>query len=158
MSMERTFFMIKPDGVQRGLIGEIIGRMERKGFKIIGSKMLRLDAPLASKHYAEHQGKPFFEDLVNFITSGPVVALVLEGEDAVAVVRGMMGETDPKASLPGTIRGDLGMAMSRNVVHGSDSAKSAAREISQFFPEDELTVYKKDIDDWVYPQIDQTEV
>ena len=154
MSMERTFFLIKPDGIQRGLIGEIIGRVEKKGLKIIASRMLRLDVELASRHYAEHKGKPFFEELVDFITSGPVLALVLEGENAVEVVRGMMGKTDPKVSPPGTIRGDLGMVMSRNVVHGSDSAISAAREISLFFTENEIMVYKKDIDDWVYPQID----
>lgn len=152
--MERTFFMIKPDGVQRGLVGDIIGRMERKGFKIVGMKMLRIDDDLAKRHYGEHRGKPFFEDLVGFITSGPVVALVLEGENAVAGLREMMGKTDPKASRPGTIRGDLGMTMSRNVVHGSDSAESAAREISLFFSDDEIIAYKKDIDDWVYPQID----
>ena len=144
--------MIKPDGVQRGLIGDVLSRIERKGFKIVGMKMLRIDDDLANRHYGEHKGKPFFEDLVGFITSGPVAALVLEGDDAVAGIRTMMGKTDPKASGTGTIRGDLGMVMSRNVVHGSDSMKSAEREISLFFSEKELQVYKKDIDDWVYPQ------
>ncbi len=146
--------MIKPDGVQRGIIGDILSRVERKGFKIVGMKMLRIDDDLANSHYVEHQGKPFFEDLVGFITSGPVVAIVLEGDDAVTGIRKMMGKTDPKASDPGTIRGDLGMTMSRNVVHGSDSAESAAREMSLFFSGDELLTYKKDIEDWVYPQRD----
>lgn len=136
--MERTFVAIKPDAVQRGLIGEIIGRFERKGFKIAGMKFLQLDRQIAEKHYAEHVGKPFFEDLVGFITSGPLVAMVLEGTNAVETARKLMGATNPINAEPGTIRADLAYIMQRNVVHGSDSKASAEREISIFFDESEL--------------------
>lgn len=138
MALERTFLMVKPDGIQRGLIGEIIGRMERRGFRLVALKMLCVSREMAEKHYTEHREKPFFEDLVSFITSGPVVAMVVEGENAVENARTMMGRTDPKDSGPGTIRGDLALNMSRNVVHGSDSKDSAKREISLFFHESEL--------------------
>lgn len=133
--MERTFAMVKPDGVQRGLIGEIIGRLEKKDIRIVALKTMTISRELAQNHYAEHQGKPFFADLVEFITSGPVVAMVLEGEGVIGVVRTMMGVTDPQQAAPGTVRGDLAMSMEHNVMHGSDSPASAAREIALFFPE-----------------------
>nr|3VVU_A Chain A, Nucleoside diphosphate kinase [synthetic construct]3VVU_B Chain B, Nucleoside diphosphate kinase [synthetic construct] len=136
--MERTFVMIKPDGVQRGLIGEIISRFERKGFKIVAMKLMRISQELAEKHYAEHREKPFFSGLVDFITSGPVVAMVLEGKNVVEVVRKMIGATNPKEAAPGTIRGDFGMSVGKNVIHGSDSLESAEREISLFFKDEEL--------------------
>ena len=116
---ERTFVMVKPDGVQRGLIGEIVGRFEGRGLKLVGAKFMQIDEQLAHKHYAEHEDKAFFEDLVGFITAGPVFAMVWEGDDAVRQVRRMMGETDPAESAPGTIRGDLGLDLGRNVIHGS---------------------------------------
>lgn len=143
MSGERTFMMIKPDGVQRNLIGEVVGRVLRKGYKICAMKMMMIDDPMARTHYAEHEGKPFFNDLISFITSGPVVAMVIEGESAVEGIRRMMGKTDPRDSPPGTIRGDLGLNLSRNVVHGSDSATSANREISIFFDDIEILGYSR---------------
>ena len=131
--MERTFAMIKPDGVQRGLVGEVISRWEKRGIRIIALKSMRITRELAGQHYAEHRDRPFFADLVDFITSGPVVPMVLEGENVIAVVRTMMGATDPKEAAPGTIRGDLAMSIDQNVIHGSDSPASAAREIGLFF-------------------------
>ena len=119
---ERTFVMVKPDGVQRGLIGEIVSRFEDRGLKLVGGKFMQIDEELAHEHYAEHEDKPFFEDLVGFITSGPVMAMVWEGQDATRQVRKMMGETDPAESDPGTIRGDYGLDLGRNVIHGSDHA------------------------------------
>lgn len=151
MAVERTFFMIKPDGVQRNLIGEVVSRVLRKGYKICAMKMVWIDVPTAKKHYAEHEGKNFFPDLISFITSGPVVAFVIEGDNAVEGVRQMMGRTDPRSSSPGTIRGDLGIDLSRNVVHGSDSTTSAIREISIFFKESEITNYDRQDEAWTYP-------
>lgn len=148
--MDRTFVMVKPDGVQRGLVGKIIARFEEKGLKLVALKMMNIDADLASRHYAEHVGKPFFEPLVKYITSGPVVAMVLEGKGAVEVVRSMMGVTDPSKAAPGTIRGDMALDVGRNVVHGSDSAASAQREISLFFKPEELVDYRLDADKWLY--------
>ena len=130
----RTLVLVKPDGVRRGLIGEIVSRMEKKGLSIVALRMLRMDEALARRHYAVHEGKPFFNDLVDFITSGPVVAMLLEGEKAVDVVRTMMGDTDPKKSAPGTIRGDFGMDIGQNLIHGSDSDENARKEIDLFFP------------------------
>jgi nucleoside-diphosphate kinase len=130
----RTLVLVKPDGVRRGLIGEIVSRIEKKGLRIVTLRMLQMDRALARRHYAVHEGKPFFNDLVDFITSGPVVAMVLEGEKAVDVVRTMMGDTDPKKSAPGTIRGDLGMDIGQNLIHGSDSEENARKEIDLFFP------------------------
>ncbi len=130
----RTLVLVKPDGVRRGLIGEIISRVEKKGLKIVALRMLQMDKALAMRHYAVHQGKPFFDELVDFITSGPVVAAVLEGEQAVEVVRIMMGDTDPKKSAPGTIRGDFGMDIGQNLIHGSDSEENARKETDLFFP------------------------
>jgi nucleoside-diphosphate kinase len=148
--MSRTFAMVKPDGVQRGLVGEIVARFERRGVKLVAMKMLRIPREMAERHYGEHRGKPFFEPLVEFITSGPVVAMVLEGENAVQMVREMMGKTDPQKSAPGTIRGDMAVAMSRNVIHGSDSDASAEREIALFFKPEELVAYARIDEAWLY--------
>jgi nucleoside-diphosphate kinase len=132
----RTLFLCKPDAVERGLVGEIIGRIERKGLRIVALDLRRIDRVLAEEHYAEHQGKPFFEDLVVFITRSSLVAMVLEGgPDTWAVVRRLMGSTDPRQADPGTIRGDLALETSENLVHGSDGPESAAREIALFFPD-----------------------
>ena len=130
----RTLVLAKPDAVQRGLTGEIISRIERKGLKIVALRMLQMDRSMAGRHYAVHEGKPFFADLVDFITSGPIVAAVVEGEKAVEVVRTMMGDTDPKKAAPGTIRGDFGLDIGQNLIHGSDSEENARKEISIFFP------------------------
>jgi len=130
---QSTFVMVKPDGVRRGLIGEVISRFERKGLRLDAMRMLEIDEDLAGRHYAEHVGKPFYGDLVAFITGGPVVAMKWTGDDAVAVVRAMMGATDPKASSPGTIRVDFGLVITENIVHGSDSPESAERELRLFF-------------------------
>jgi nucleoside-diphosphate kinase len=148
--MERTYLMVKPDGVQRGLASEIISRFEKKGFKIIGLKMLQISRETAEKHYGEHVGKPFFAGLVDFITSGPVVAMVLEGSGVISAAREMMGATNPLKAAPGTIRGSYGIDTGRNIIHGSDSPESAAREISLFFREDELISYNRDVDRWIY--------
>jgi nucleoside-diphosphate kinase len=149
---ERTFVMVKPDGVQRGLIGEIVSRLEDRGLKLVGAKFMQIDRELAEQHYGEHEDKPFFEDLVSFITSGPVMAMVWEGQDAVSQVRTMMGETDPAESPPGTIRGDLGLDLGRNVIHGSDDEDPGAneREIELFFDEDELLEWERIDETWLY--------
>lgn len=136
--MERTFIMVKPDGVNQRLVGEVVGRFERRGFTLRGLKALRIDRALAERHYAEHVGKPFFESLVSFITSGPVVAMVWEGHDAIGVARAMLGVTDAAQAAPGTIRGDFSLSKERNIVHGSDGPESAAREIALFFSDVEL--------------------
>ena len=149
--VERTFVMVKPDGVQRGLIGEIISRFEDRGLKLVGGKFMQIDDELAREHYAEHVDKPFFEDLKSFITADPVFAMVWEGQDAVAQVRTTMGETDPADSAPGTIRGDFGLDLGRNVVHGSDTEPgSAEREIELFFDDDELLDYERIDETWLY--------
>ncbi|MEW6726042.1 nucleoside-diphosphate kinase [Desulforudis sp. 1088] len=148
--MERTFAMVKPDGVQRGLAGEIIKRFEQKGFKIVALKMMRIDRAMAERHYGEHREKPFFGDLVSFITSGPVVAMVIEGKDAVQGVRDMMGATNPLKAAPGTIRGTFGVDVGRNVVHGSDSPASAEREINLFFKPEEIVEFDRTLDAWIY--------
>lgn len=135
MSTERTFAMIKPDGVKRGLVGEIVGRLERKGFTIVAMKHMTIDRDLAERHYGEHKGRAFFDGLVGFITSGPVVAMVVEGEGVIAAWRTMMGATNPAEADPGTIRGDLATTIDENVVHGSDAPDTATREIGLFFPE-----------------------
>lgn len=134
--MERTFVLVKPDAVRRGLVGEVVARFERRGFEIKAMKMLSVERTLAEEHYAEHREKDFFGELVDSITSGPVVAFVLEGPDAIAVVRRMMGATNPIDADPGTIRGDLGLEIVANVVHGSDGAESAEREIKLYFGEE----------------------
>jgi nucleoside-diphosphate kinase len=151
MSGERTFVMVKPDGVQRGLVGEVISRLEDRGLKLVAGKFMQIDRDLGETHYGEHEGKPFYDDLVSFITSGPVMAMVWEGQDAIAQVRAMMGETDPAESAPGTIRGDLGLDLGRNVIHGSDTEPgSAEREIDLFFDEDELLDYERIDEAWLY--------
>jgi len=136
--VQRTLVLVKPDGVQRGLVGEIISRLERKGLKIVALKMLQMDRAMAERHYDVHRDKPFFSSLVDFITSGPVIAAVIEGENAVGVVRQTMGETDPLQSAPGTIRGDFGLEVQENLVHGSDSKENAQEEISLFFSDKEI--------------------
>jgi len=133
--LERTLVLVKPDAVARGLTGEIIGRLERKGLKILALEQRTLDRSTAEQHYAEHDGKPFFGELVDFITSGPLVALAAEGHRAVEAVRTLMGVTDPVKSAPGSIRGDFALEIGQNLVHGSDSAESAAREVKLFFPD-----------------------
>ena len=135
MAVERTLVLLKPDAVGRGLCGELIARFERRGLTVRGARLLKLSRQLAAQHYAEHKGKPFYADLVSFITSGPTMALALEGESAVSVVRAMMGATNPLDSAPGTIRGDYATELSFNVVHGSDSRASAKRELGLFFPD-----------------------
>jgi len=138
MAVEQTFAMVKPDGVRRGLTGTIIARIEAKGFKVRALKMMRVSRELAERHYGEHKGKPFFEGLVSFITSGPIVAMVVEGENAIAEWRKMMGATNPKDAAPGTIRGDFATTIDENVVHGSDAPATAEREIGIFFDPAEL--------------------
>jgi nucleoside-diphosphate kinase len=133
MTAERTFIMVKPDGVERGLVGEVIGRFEAKGLKLEQARMLTIDEAMARRHYEEHIEKPFFPELLQFITSGPVVAMEWSGEGAVAVARTIMGATDPKQAAPGTIRGDYGLAVTHNIVHGSDGVESAVRELDIFF-------------------------
>jgi nucleoside-diphosphate kinase len=135
MATETTLVLVKPDGVERGLCGEILARFERRGYDLRGARLLRVTKPLARRHYAEHRGKPFFHDLVDFITSGPVLALAVRGENAIAGVRGLMGATDPADSAAGTIRGDFATLLAENVVHGSDSRASARRELALFFPD-----------------------
>lgn len=150
IKLERTFLMVKPDGVSRGLIGEVISRVEAKGLKVVAMKMIKIDEELAKRHYAEHEGKPFFSGLISFITSGPVVTVVVEGKEAVRVLRTLIGETDPKEAEHGTIRGDFGIDVGRNIVHGSDSLESAKREVSLFFKPEEITEYKRTDEDWIY--------
>ena len=147
--MSRTLVLLKPDSVQRALVGDIIARLERRGLKIAGMKLMQVSNELAHRHYGEHEGKPFFADLVEFITSGPIVAMVLEGENAVQLVRATMGSTNPADSPPGSIRGDYGMTIGMNLVHGSDSDESAEREIGLFFSPDEVLNYERGIDSWV---------
>ncbi|GGJ10991.1 MULTISPECIES: nucleoside-diphosphate kinase [Paenibacillus] len=147
--MERTFLMIKPDGVQRGLIGRIISRLEDKGFKLIGGKFLIPTKEQAERHYAEHVGKAFYGELIDFITSGPVFAMVWEGDDVITLSRMVMGKTQVKEALPGTIRGDFAAHTPFNLIHGSDSPESAEREIANFFAPDELSVYEKNISAWL---------
>ncbi|MBL4976947.1 nucleoside-diphosphate kinase [Bacillus halotolerans] len=148
--MEKTFIMVKPDGVQRQLVGEILSRFERKGLQLAGAKLMRVTEQMAEKHYAEHQGKPFFGELVEFITSGPVFAMVWEGENVVEVTRQLIGKTNPKEALPGTIRGDFGMFVGKNIIHGSDSLESAEREINIFFKDEELVSYQQLMTGWIY--------
>jgi len=132
---ERTLVLCKPDAVARGLVGEVVGRLERKGLSLVAMDLRVLDEATAKQHYAEHEGKPFFDELVRFITSGPLVAICVEGPDAVAAVRTLMGPTDPVAAAPGSIRGDYGLEIGQNLVHGSDSPPSADRELALFFPQ-----------------------
>ncbi|GAA0458912.1 nucleoside-diphosphate kinase [Alkalibacillus silvisoli] len=148
--MEKTFIMVKPDGVQRNLVGDIVSRFEQKGFKLAGAKLMQIPTELAEEHYGEHKDKPFFGELVDFITSGPVFAMVWEGENVISTARKMMGATNPAESDIGTIRGDYGLTVGKNVIHGSDSPESAEREIGLFFKEGGLVEYTKDASKWVY--------
>ncbi len=147
--MERTLILVKPDGVQRGLMGEIIARFERRGLKLIGMKFLQMSEELAKKHYAVHAERPFFNDLVSYITSGPVVAMVWEGNDAIAAARATIGATKPVEANPGTIRGDFGMEIGRNLVHGSDSPENGVLEASTFFTDEELVSWGRVTEPWI---------
>jgi len=149
MAWERTFAMLKPDCVQRGLIGTVLARLERKGFRIAAMKLLAVSAEQAQRHYAVHEGKPFYERLVRYITSSPVVALVLEAPDAVAQLRLVAGVTKPNEAAPGTLRGDYGLDISNNLIHASDSPENAADEIAVYFTEDEIVSYRRAGDDWL---------
>ena len=147
--MNKTLALIKPDGVQRGLSGQIISRIEAKGLKIVGMKMIRMDSELAKSHYSDHVEKPFFPALMAFITSGPIIALALEGPNCVEALRNLMGTTNPIEATPGSIRGDLGLSVGNKLIHGSDSEESAVKELGIFFKKDELFEYKRSIDDWI---------
>ncbi|MNK79208.1 Nucleoside diphosphate kinase [compost metagenome] len=147
--MERTFLAVKPDGVQRGLVGEIIRRFEQKGFKLVGLKFMQLPRETAERHYGEHQGKPFFGGLVDFITSGPIVAMAWEGKNVIATARAMMGATNPANAASGTIRGDFASDIGRNIIHGSDAPESAERELGIFFKPEELVSWNRANDTWI---------
>lgn len=147
--MQRTLVLAKPDAVQRGLVGEIIGRFERKGLKLVGLRLLAVPREMAERHYAVHAGKHFYEGLVEFITSGPIAALALEGPDAIAVVRRMVGKTMPNEAEPGTIRGDLGVSGLRNLIHASDAPETAEAELELWFDADALVEYAREIDAWI---------
>lgn len=147
--MERTLVLVKPDGVQRGLIGEIIGRLERRGLKLAALKLMSVDDALARRHYGEHVDRPFFAGLVEFITSGPIVAMAWEANNAVEIVRATMGVTNPANAAPGTIRGDFGIDIGRNLIHGSDSPQSAERELALFFQPGEILDYPRSNDPWI---------
>ena len=147
--MERTLIIVKPEGVQRGLVGAVLGRFEARGLKLVGMKLMQITPELAARHYAEHQGKPFYEGLVKHITSSPVVVGVLEGPNAIAVARAMMGPTSPANAAPGTIRGDYGLDVGLNIIHGSDGPDSAPREVALFFAPDELVSYERAADRWI---------
>ncbi|MFP3897061.1 MAG: nucleoside-diphosphate kinase [Anaerolineales bacterium] len=148
--MERTLIIVKPDAVQRGLVGEIISRFERRGLKIVGMKLMQIDEALARRHYSIHEGKPFFKGLIEYISSAPVVVMVLEGNDVIRIVRRTMGATNPAEAAAGTIRADYGLEIGRNLVHGSDAPDTATREISLFFEDEELVSWERDTDPWVF--------
>ncbi len=148
--MERTLVLIKPDGVQRGLMGEIIGRIERRGLRLAGMKFLQVSAELAAKHYAEHEGKPFYNSLLQYIRSGPVVAMVWEGPNAVALVRQLLGKTRPAEAEMGSIRADLAVDVGRNLVHGSDKPETGEREVALWFQPEELIAWQRDNDRWIF--------
>jgi nucleoside-diphosphate kinase len=147
--MERTLVLVKPDGVQRGLIGEILARCERKGLKVVGLRLLTVPREMAERHYAVHAGKHFYQGLVEFIISGPVAAVALEGPDAIATTRRLVGATMPNEANPGTIRGDLGISGLRNLIHASDGAETAREELALWFGEGQLLDYERDVDDWI---------
>jgi nucleoside-diphosphate kinase len=149
--VEQSLVIVKPDGVQRGLVGEVIGRFERRGLKLAGLRLMSIDRPLAERHYAVHKGKPFYEGLVNYITSGPVVVLVVEGPDAIATVRRMVGATKSNEAASGTIRGDFALTVDRNIIHASDAPETAEHEKSLYFKAGELLSYQRDLDRWVVP-------
>ncbi|UJL48095.1 nucleoside-diphosphate kinase [Virgibacillus sp. NKC19-16] len=148
--MEKTFIMVKPDGVQRNLVGEIVKRLEAKGFKLAGAKLMVISDDLAKTHYGEHKEKPFFVELVDFITSGPIFAMIWEGENVIKIARDMMGKTNPSEAAPGTIRGDFGVTVGKNVIHGSDAPESAEKEMALFFSENEIVDYNKQDSAWIY--------
>ena len=148
--MERTFLAIKPDGVQRGLVGDIISRFETKGFTLVGLKLMKVSRELAEQHYGVHRERPFFTGLVEFITSAPVVAMVWEGDGVIASARKLIGATNPLTSDLGTIRGDYGVSIGRNIIHGSDAPETAQQEISLWFKEDELVSWQPTITPWIY--------
>ena len=148
--MERSLVIVKPDGVQRGLASEVLGRIERRGLKLIGLKLMRIERHLAERHYAVHQGKPFYESLVSYITSGPVVVAAFEGPSAIEAIDKTVGGTNPAQAPAGTIRGDFGVTIDRNLVHRSDSVENGAQEVSLFFSDDELLSYTRDIDRWIF--------
>jgi len=148
--VERTLIIVKPDAVQRGLIGEVISRFERRGLRIAAMKLMHIDRNLAARHYAIHKGKPFYEPLIDYITSSPVVVMVLEGNGAIDIARRTMGATNPAEAAPGTIRADLGLEIGRNLVHGSDGPDTAAFEVPLFFEEDEILSYGRDTDPWIF--------
>src|SRR6266446_1757650 len=150
--MERTLIIVKPEGVQRGLIGDVISRFERRGLKIIGMKFIQITPELAEQHYGVHKGKPFYPGLVKHITSGPVVVGVVEGPKAISVVRTTMGATNAAEAVPGTIRGDYGLEIGFNIIHGSDGPETAVQEINLFFKSEELVHYSLETDKWVYEQ------
>ena len=147
---ERTLVLLKPDAVQRGLVGKIIDRLEDRGLKIAGLKLMRMDMPLARRHYAEHVEKPFFPGMAEFMTSRPIVAMAIEGENAAEIVRKTMGATNPRDAAPGTVRGDWAVDIGKNLIHGSDSPESAVRELEIFFGDDELFDYEREVESWVY--------
>ena len=148
--MERTLVLMKPDAMQRGLAGEILSRLEHRGLRIAALRLFQMDEAMARRHYGEHEGKPFYEGLISYITACPIIAAVLVGSDAVEVVRRTIGATNPAEAEPGTIRGDLALETGRNLIHGSDSPESAKREIALFFREDELHSYARDVDRWLF--------
>jgi nucleoside-diphosphate kinase len=147
--MERTLIIIKPDGVQRGLVGPILTRFERRGLRFAALKLMHITPELAARHYAIHKGKPFYDGLIEFITSGPVLVAVIEGHDAINIARKTMGVTNPAAAEPGTIRADFGLEVGRNLVHGSDGPDTAAFEVPLFFSEEEILSYNRAVDDWI---------
>ena len=148
--MERTLILVKPDAMQRGLAFDVLGRLEQRGLRIAGLRLLQVDEAMAKRHYGEHEGKPFFEGLVSYITSGPIIAAVFEGTNAVAAARSTIGSTNPTESTPGTIRGDLGLEIGRNLVHGSDSVESGEREIGIFFDGQPVLDWQRSTDGWVF--------
>ncbi len=148
--MERTLVLVKPDAVQRGLIGEITARLEKRGLKLVGAKFMQVSRALAEKHYAIHQGKPFYEGLVNYIISAPVMAMVWEGPNAIAAVRQTMGATRPTEAAPGSIRHDFGLTIGRNLTHASDTPENGEKEISLWFSPDELVEWQRPLDDWIF--------
>ncbi len=150
--MERTFVMVKPDGVQRGLIGEVIRRLENRGLRLVAAKFMQVSRELAERHYAVHQGKPFYEGLIAYITSGPVMAMVWEGPNAIAAVRQTMGATRPTEAAPGTIRHDFGLQIGRNLTHASDGPETAAFEIALWFRPEELVTWQRDLDRWIFEE------
>ena len=148
--MERTLVLIKPDGVQRSLVGEIVGRIERRGLRLVGMKLMQVSPELAAKHYVAHKGKPFYDGLISYITSGPVVAMAWEGPKAVEAARQLMGKTNPTEAAPGTVRADLAIDIGRNLTHGSDSAENGAQEVALWFKPDELAQWARDGERWSF--------